>query len=105
MTLREVLERYETDSRTGKIVSVMGSSLPSRYQLRGLAGSSASFVAAATTKLSFQSHLFILPDKEIAAYFFNDLESLLGELREDGETVTQVPVLFFPSSYRRPYQV
>ncbi len=105
MTLREVLERVATDSRTGKIVSVLGSSLPNRYQLRGLAGSSASFVAAATTKLSSQSHLFILPDKEIAAYFFNDLESLLGELREDGETVTQIPVLFFPSSYRRPYQV
>jgi transcription-repair coupling factor (superfamily II helicase) len=105
MTLREVLERFETDSRTGKIVSVLGSSVPDRFQLRGMAGSSASFVAAATAKLSSQSHLFILPDKEIAAYFFNDLESLLGELREDGETVTQIPVLFFPSSYRKPYQV
>lgn len=105
MTLREVLERFETDSRTGKINSVLGGALPSRFQLRGLAGSSASFVSAAATKLSSQSHLFILPDKEIAAYFFNDLESLLGELREDGETVTQIPVLFFPSSYRRPYQV
>jgi transcription-repair coupling factor (superfamily II helicase) len=105
MTLREVLERFETDSRTGKIVSVLGSSLPNRNQLRGLAGSSPSFVAAATTRLSSQSHLFILPDKELAAYFFNDLENLLGELREDGETVTQIPVLFFPSSYRRPYQV
>lgn len=105
MTLREVLERYETDSRTGKINSVLGGALPSRFQLRGLAGSSAAFVASAIAKLSDQSHLFILPDKEIAAYFFNDLETLLGELREDGETVTQLPVLFFPSSYRRPYQV
>lgn len=105
MTLREVLERYETDSRTGKIVSVLGSSLPSGFQLRGLAGSAASFIASAAARLSNQSHLFVLPDKETAAYFFNDLESLLGELREDGETITQIPVLFFPSSYRKPYQV
>lgn len=105
MTLGEILERYENDSRTGKINSVLGEALPSRIQLKGLAGSSSSFVAAATSKLSDQSHLFILPDKEIAAYFYNDLESLLGELREDGETITQIPVLFFPSSYRRPYQV
>lgn len=105
MTLGEVLERYERDSRTGKINSVLGGALPARYQLRGLAGSSAAFIAAAVAKQSSQSHLFILPDKELAAYFFNDLESLLGELREDGETVTQIPVLFFPSSYRKPYQV
>lgn len=105
MTLRDVLERFETDSRTGKIVSVMGGALPSGIQLRGLAGSSSSFVAAAAVRVSGQSHLFVLPDKEAAAYFFNDLESLLGELREDGETVTQIPVLFFPSSYRKPYQV
>jgi transcription-repair coupling factor (superfamily II helicase) len=105
MTLRDVLERYETDSRTGKIVSVLGGALPAGIQLRGLAGSSASFIAATVARLSTQSHLFVLPDKETAAYFFNDLESLLGELREDGETVTQIPVLFFPSSYRKPYQV
>ena len=105
MTLREVLERFERDTRTGKIVSELGKSLPSRIQLRGLAGSSPAFIGAATAQTTDQSHLFILPDKETAAYFLNDVESLLGELREDGETVTQIPVLFFPSSYRRPYQV
>lgn len=105
MTLREVLERFGRDTRTGKIVSELGKSLPSRIQLRGLAGSSPAFIGAATAQTTDQSHLFILPDKETAAYFLNDVESLLGELREDGETVTQIPVLFFPSSYRRPYQV
>lgn len=105
MTLGEILERFRQDSRTGKINSVLGGALPSQLQLRGLTGSSASFVVSAIAEISSQSHLFILPDKEIAVYFFNDLESLLGELREDGETITQIPVLFFPSSYRRPYQV
>lgn len=105
MTLREILERFERDTRTGKIVSELGSSLPVRIQLRGLAGSAPAFIGAATSLLTDQSHLFILPDKEVAAYFLNDLESLLGDIREDGETTTQIPVLFFPSSYRRPYQV
>ncbi len=93
------------DTRTGKIVIEVGALVPARMQLRGLTGSAPAFVGAATALLTDQSHLFILSDKEVAAYFLNDLESLLGELREDGETVTQLPVLFFPSSYRRPYQI
>lgn len=88
MTLREILERFERDTRTGKIVSELGSSLPVRIQLRGLAGSAPAFIGAATSLLTDQSHLFILPDKEVAAYFLNDLESLLGDVREDGETIT-----------------
>ncbi|GJQ07569.1 transcription-repair-coupling factor [Capnocytophaga cynodegmi] len=37
----------------------------------------------------------MLSDKEEAAYFLNDLESLLGDEQ----------VIFFPDSYRRPYQI
>ncbi|GIM52781.1 transcription-repair-coupling factor [Capnocytophaga cynodegmi] len=37
----------------------------------------------------------MLSDKEEAAYFLNDLESLLGDEH----------VIFFPDSYRRPYQI
>jgi len=39
--------------------------------------------------------LLILNDKEEAAYYLNDLEQMIGE--ED--------VLFYPGSYRRPYQI
>ena len=44
------------------------------------------------------NHLFILPDKEEALYFFNDLENLFNS--ERGTTL-----LFYPASYRRPYQI
>ena len=44
------------------------------------------------------NHIFILPDKEEALYFFNDLESLFNS--ERGTTL-----LFYPASYRRPYQI
>jgi transcription-repair coupling factor (superfamily II helicase) len=39
--------------------------------------------------------LLILNDKEEAAYYLNDLEQMIGD--ED--------VLFYPGSYRRPYQI
>ncbi len=39
--------------------------------------------------------LLILNDKEEAAYYLNDLEQLIGEK----------DVLFYPGSYRRPYQI
>lgn len=105
MTLRELVARYEDSAHTRKIASVLGGALPSRLQLKGLAGSAPSFIAASVIKSGEQSHLFILPDKELAAYFLNDLENLLGEVRDDGEAATSVPVVFFPASYRKPYHV
>jgi transcription-repair coupling factor (superfamily II helicase) len=41
------------------------------------------------------SFLVVLNDKEEAAYYLNDLEQMIGE--QD--------VLFYPGSYRRPYQI
>ncbi|HEU4716935.1 MAG TPA: CarD family transcriptional regulator, partial [Bacteroidia bacterium] len=74
-------------------------------QLRGLAGSAGAFFASAVLQRSSQSHLFILGDKEEAAYFLNDLEGLLGVNMDETGTRSSFPVLFFPASYRRPYQV
>ena len=59
-----------------------------------LVGSSLSFVLFDIFKRTVQTLLFVEDDKEQAAYLLNDLELLLG----------QEQVLFFPSSYRRPYQ-
>ena len=59
-----------------------------------LVGSSLSFVLFDIFKRTGQTLLFVGDDKEQAAYLLNDLELLLG----------QEQVLFFQSSYRRPYQ-
>ncbi|MCB0464151.1 MAG: DEAD/DEAH box helicase, partial [Aequorivita sp.] len=61
----------------------------------GLVGSSVSLAIAevfGTLELPF---LLIFNDKEEAAYHLNDLENLLGDQN----------VLFYPGSYRRPYQI
>ncbi len=65
----------------------------------GLAGSSAAVIAAASTQKVSKSFLFLLPDKESAAYFFNDLENLLNERDKAYENRT---TFFFPSSYKKP---
>jgi transcription-repair coupling factor (superfamily II helicase) len=62
--------------------------------LKGLVGSAQSFVLAEVFKGADHHFLWILRDKEEAAYYLNDLEQLIGP--QD--------VLFYPGSYRRPYQ-
>ena len=66
-----------------------------KIQLSGLLGSSLSFVVQSLFKKTEKPFLIILNDKEEAAYYLNDLEQMIGE--ED--------VLFYPGSYRRPYQI
>ncbi|SFW34240.1 transcription-repair coupling factor (superfamily II helicase) [Sinomicrobium oceani] len=68
---------------------------PQRIYLNGLIGSSLSFVIADSFKNNDLPYLLILNDKEEAAYYLNDLEQLIGEEH----------VLFYPGSYRRPYQI
>ncbi|MFI2741903.1 transcription-repair coupling factor [Zhouia sp. PK063] len=67
----------------------------SNIHIKGLVGSSLSFVLAHAFKESQKPFLLILNDKEEAAYHLNDLEQLVGEDH----------VLFYPGSYRRPYQI
>ncbi len=58
-------------------------------------GSSLSFVISETFEKAEAPFLLIYDDKEEAAYYLNDLEQLIGEK----------DVLFYPGSYRRPYQI
>jgi len=63
--------------------------------LKGLIGSSLSFALTETFKALDRPFLLIFDDKEEAAFYLNDFEILLNEK----------DVLFYPGSYRRPYQI
>lgn len=63
--------------------------------LNGLSGSAVSMVVAEVFRQTDIPFLAIFDDKEEAAYHLNDLENLLGDKH----------VLFYPGSYRRPYQI
>jgi transcription-repair coupling factor (superfamily II helicase) len=80
----------------GTSVSELAEQTPlTKIQLKGLLGSSLSFVLQAVFKKSEKPFLLILNEKEEAAYILNDLEQMIGAN----------DVLFYPSSYRRPYQI
>jgi transcription-repair coupling factor (superfamily II helicase) len=62
--------------------------------LKGSVGSGVSFIIANSFKTVGKTMLYLCEDREKAAYQLNDFERILGEDN----------VLFFPSSYRKPYQ-
>ena len=66
-----------------------------RIHLKGLAGSSFSFVISSIFNQNELPFLLVFDDKEEAAFYLNDLEQLCGDK----------DVLFYPGSYRRPYQI
>ena len=66
-----------------------------RLHLKGLVGSSRAVISAAISAQVPGNHLFVLTDKEEAAYFFNDLENLFPNDKH---------IVFYPASYRTPYQ-
>nr|WP_247672535.1 transcription-repair coupling factor [Aquimarina sp. MMG016] len=66
-----------------------------KTHLQGLIGSSLSFVIENAFQKADKPFLCVFNDKEEAAYYLNDLEQLLGDKN----------VLFYPGSYRRPYQI
>lgn len=67
-----------------------------RVHWKGLVGSAKSLTSIGVAQQVPGNHLFILNDKEEAAYFLNDLEGLFPDDKR---------VLFFPASYRVPYQL
>lgn len=68
----------------------------SRIHWKGLAGSSKAICVGGVCSQVPGNHLFILNDKEEAAYFLNDFEGLFPENKN---------ILFYPASYRVPYQL
>ena len=85
---------FEQSSATRKLVDTIALSQP-HTTVSGLVGSSVSIVIAEVFKNTEKPFLIILNDKEEAAYHLNDFENLLGDQN----------VLFYPGSYRRPYQI
>lgn len=67
-----------------------------RLQWKGLIGSSKALTSAVLAEQVPGNHLFLLNDKEEAAYFLNDLQNLYPDNKH---------IFFFPDSYRLPYQI
>lgn len=89
------LQDYLSDQRFSDIAQFLGKENFAKVRITGLSGSLTSLAGAASYIGSEKPHLFVMNDKEEAAYFLNDLENF----------TSAKDVLFYPGSYRRPYQV
>ena len=102
MRVDELIQFYRADARA-QLLQRTWDNESSKAELKGIVGSATPLLAASLfssagdpAALANQpSHLFVLDDKETAAYFLNDLEQLLGKSHR---------ILFFPRSARVPYQ-
>lgn len=82
------------DKRIQQIFSALETD-KQKIQLRGLIGSAKSLLANTVINNSSGNHLFLLSDKEEAAYFYNDLLNI-GNVKHD--------IHFLPSSFKRSIQ-
>ncbi len=94
MDINAIRQKYYNSSQVVELADFLKQNSTGKAQLKGISGSSLAFIAEATLQHIGGWHVFILPDKEQAAYVLNDLENLLGNKY----------VVFFPMSYKKPYE-
>ena len=94
MSIQNIVNQYQISANVAQIIAQLQKD-KNHFQISNLVGSSLSFTISETFKKSEKPYLLVFNDKEEAAYYLNDLEQLLGEKN----------VLFYPGSYRRPYQI
>ncbi|MBD3725348.1 MAG: transcription-repair coupling factor, partial [Flavobacteriaceae bacterium] len=93
MSKSDIASIYSKNVKTGQITDTFSSR--KKIAVNGLTGSSLSFLTSTLFEKSELPFLLLFNDKEEAAYYLNDLEQL----------VSKDDVLFYPASYRRPYQI
>lgn len=95
MEVKDFLTLYKGDSYLKTFITEFESDKPqsAHIQIKGLVGSLDAVVCAAAQQTKLKPSIYILSDRDEAAYFQNDLQNLLGK----------TDVLFYPTSYKRPY--
>ena len=95
MTKADIKEQFSKSPILNELNETLVSGEKKLLFIKGLIGSAVSFVQAESFLKSERPFLLVFNDKEEAAYHLNDLEQLVDEKN----------VLFYPGSYRRPYQI
>jgi transcription-repair coupling factor (superfamily II helicase) len=94
MKENEIITHYLDHHSLEGLTGAFGNSDALRLRLEGLTGSSKAIIVAGIFLKTQSTHLVIISEKEDAAYFYNDLVSLVGD----------DVVFFFPSTYKRSVQ-
>ncbi|MFZ1692234.1 MAG: transcription-repair coupling factor [Flavobacteriales bacterium] len=112
-SLPDLLSLYRSDARVARVADGLREKA-ARVQIAGTIGSAQALIAASVMERTGGVHVFVLTDKEEAAYFINDLEALKGKDesgklkaekgRSDGAQRGEDENLFFyPAPSRTPY--
>ena len=101
MKTDEFIKRYYKSQSFLPLAEYANGNKADSLFLDGLTGSAAAVMAATLIKNTKKSFLFILSEKERAAYFFNDLENILHEGDKSYENRS---VFLFPSAWKKPYE-
>ena len=87
-----LLQRYQDSATAKQIFQFLQKKVPGRVRVSGSMGSLDAFLVSALFELMPKHFLIIANDKEDAAYFQNNLGSLVGHQKAH----------FFPDSFKRP---
>jgi transcription-repair coupling factor (superfamily II helicase) len=94
MKENELTDLYRNHPVLPSLIETINADKTANIRLEGLSGSSRAMVLSLIFHKTQTTHVLIIPEKEDAAYFYNDLISLNGE----------EAVFFFPSTYKRSVQ-
>jgi transcription-repair coupling factor (superfamily II helicase) len=101
LTTSDILKHYGDSADITRIAALLAEGQRKRMLFKGMKGSQPAFVAAALMTLLRKNQVIVLPDKESAAYFHNDLETLFEEREKE---YNRRRVIFLPTSGKRPYE-
>jgi transcription-repair coupling factor (superfamily II helicase) len=94
MKRNELANLYKNHPGLLSLIECLDDNSAQRIRLEGLSGSSKALVLGGVFDKFQTTHLVVVPEKEDAAYLYNDLVSVTGEEF----------VFFFPSTYKRSVQ-
>ena len=94
MKENQITEQYAKHPLLAGLIETVNSDGTGKIRLEGLSGSSRALILSLVFNKTQTTHVVVIPEKEDAAYFYNDLVSLLGD----------DSVFFFPSTYKRSVQ-
>jgi transcription-repair coupling factor (superfamily II helicase) len=97
-SVAQLLDLYRNDERMAQVAAAL-EERAARVHLAGTLGSGRALIARTVAAAHRGVHVFVLQDREEAAYFLNDLQAL----RSPEDDQQQVRSLFFPAPSRSPY--
>ena len=93
MKTKDLLVQYANDSFIQTLASLITSSPPKTVHLKGITGSLDAIIGGAVHQINPKNHVYVVNDKEEAAYLQNDLQNLHHKQS----------VLLYPASFKKPY--